>query len=107
MVGNRLRVFKDPESETAIIRVQRSVAKMLSQMLPFIKEHRKRSILLQTLHVTGTLRACQKFRLKYERRCLLSLLKSSQSEAERKVIQESLMRCATTPEEDSDIEVDE
>ncbi|XP_071849344.1 ribonuclease P/MRP protein subunit POP5-like isoform X2 [Apostichopus japonicus] len=94
IVGNRLRVIKvNSHSKTAIVRVQHRATRMLSQLLPFIKQHQKTDVIIQTLHVTGTVATCQKALIKYERRTLLELLRNTTNKDHRKKIQEALLSC--------------
>ncbi|PIK59803.1 putative ribonuclease P/MRP protein subunit POP5 [Apostichopus japonicus] len=91
LVGKVIKV--NSHSKTAIVRVQHRATRMLSQLLPFIKQHQKTDVIIQTLHVTGTVATCQKALIKYERRTLLELLRNTTNKDHRKKIQEALLSC--------------
>lgn len=71
--------------------------------LPFItslenKGHRY-PCFLNTLHVGGTIRTCQKFLIQYNRRQLLILLQNCTDEGEREAIQKSVTKSCLLEEE--------
>ncbi|KAK1328710.1 hypothetical protein QTO34_012285 [Cnephaeus nilssonii] len=77
--------------------------------LPFIthlenKGHRY-PCFLNTLHVGGTIRTCQKFLIQYNRRQLLILLQNCTDEGEREAIQKSVTRSCLLEEEPGEEEL--
>ncbi|XP_007525333.1 ribonuclease P/MRP protein subunit POP5 [Erinaceus europaeus] len=79
-----------------LLRCRKEFYQLLSSALPFItylenKGHRY-PCFLNTLHVGGTIRTCQKFLIQYNRRQLLILLQNCRNEGEREAIQKSVTR---------------
>ncbi|XP_057619882.1 ribonuclease P/MRP protein subunit POP5 isoform X1 [Chionomys nivalis] len=76
-----------------LLRCRKEFYRLLWSALPFIthlesKGHRY-SCFLNTLHVGGTIRTCQKFLIRYNRRQLLPLLQNCTDEGERETIKKS------------------
>lgn len=79
-----------------LLRCRKEFYQLLWSALPFIthlesKGHRY-SCFLNTLHVGGTIRTCQKFLIQYNRRQLLMLLQNCTDEGEREAIKKSVSR---------------
>ncbi|XP_030192725.1 ribonuclease P/MRP protein subunit POP5 [Lynx canadensis] len=79
-----------------LLRCRKEFYQLVCSALPFItylenKGHRY-PCFLNTLHVGGTIRTCQKFLIRYNRRQLLMLLQNCSDEGEREAIQKSVTR---------------
>ncbi|XP_047552896.1 ribonuclease P/MRP protein subunit POP5 isoform X1 [Lutra lutra] len=93
-----------------LLRCRKEFYHLVCSALPFItylenKGHRY-PCFLNTLHVGGTIRTCQKFLIHYNRRQLLILLQNCTDEGERQAIQKSVARSCLL-EERSDEEFSE
>lgn len=93
-----------------LLRCRKEFYHLVCSALPFItylenKGHRY-PCFLNTLHVGGTIRTCQKFLIHYNRRQLLILLQNCTDEGERQAIQKSVTRSCLL-EERSDEEFSE
>ncbi|KFW82505.1 Ribonuclease P/MRP protein subunit POP5, partial [Manacus vitellinus] len=77
--------------------------RLLCAALPFVRYLESRAqrypCALNTLHVGGTIRTCQKFLIQYNRRQLLMLLQNCTNEEERQCIRKSLLSCSLTEEQ--------
>ncbi|XP_066116517.1 ribonuclease P/MRP protein subunit POP5 isoform X1 [Saccopteryx bilineata] len=79
-----------------LLRCRKEFYQLVWSALPFItqlenKGHRY-PCFLNTLHVGGTIRTCQKFLIQYNRRQLLILLQNCTDEGEREAIQKSITK---------------
>ncbi|XP_006865500.1 PREDICTED: ribonuclease P/MRP protein subunit POP5 [Chrysochloris asiatica] len=86
-----------------LLRCRKDFYQLVWSALPFItylenKGHRY-PCFLNTLHVGGTIRTCQKFLIQYNRRQLLILLQNCPDEGERKAIRKSVTRSCLLEEE--------
>ncbi|KAB1255271.1 Ribonuclease P/MRP protein subunit POP5 [Camelus dromedarius] len=86
-----------------LLRCRKEFYRLVWSALPFItclenKGHRY-PCFLNTLHVGGTIRTCQKFLIQYNRRQLLILLQNCTDEGEREAIQKSVTRSCFLEEE--------
>ncbi|XP_076778634.1 ribonuclease P/MRP protein subunit POP5 isoform X2 [Arvicanthis niloticus] len=79
-----------------LLRCRKDFYQLVWSALPFItylenKGHRY-PCFFNTLHVGGTIRTCQKFLIRYNRRQLLVLLQNCTDEGEREAIKKSVSR---------------
>ncbi|KFQ71598.1 Ribonuclease P/MRP protein subunit POP5, partial [Phaethon lepturus] len=88
---------------TVLLRCRKDSYRLLCSALPFVRQLENRNqrypCSLNTLHVGGTIRTCQKFLIQYNRRQLLTLLQNCTNEEERRCIQKSLLSCSLTEEQ--------
>ncbi|KFO15176.1 Ribonuclease P/MRP protein subunit POP5, partial [Balearica regulorum gibbericeps] len=88
---------------TVLLRCRKDSYRLLCSALPFVRQLESRAqrypCFLNTLHVGGTIRTCQKFLIQYNRRQLLMLLQNCTNEEERQCIQKSLLSCSITEEQ--------
>ncbi|XP_022095807.1 ribonuclease P/MRP protein subunit POP5-like [Acanthaster planci] len=91
--------YLNPHTGVMLIRVRRQNQKILSTTLPFIKSVAGYPVTVRTLHISGTIRCCQKFLIKYNRRQLVVLLKQCKTKEERQQVKDSIRRCTLKPEE--------
>ncbi|NXJ39942.1 POP5 protein, partial [Ciconia maguari] len=88
---------------TVLLRCRKDSYRLLCSALPFVRQLESRNLrypcFLNTLHVGGTIRTCQKFLIQYNRRQLLMLLQNCTNEEERQCIQKSLLSCSLTEEQ--------
>ncbi|XP_036210360.1 ribonuclease P/MRP protein subunit POP5 [Myotis myotis] len=92
-----------------LLRCRKEFYQLVWSALPFIthlesKGHRY-PCFLNTLHVGGTIRTCQKFLIQYNRRQLLILLQNCTDEGEREAIQKSVTRSCLLEEEPGEEEL--
>ncbi|XP_008705891.1 ribonuclease P/MRP protein subunit POP5 isoform X1 [Ursus americanus] len=91
-----------------LLRCRKEFYQLVCSALPFItylenKGHRY-PCFLNTLHVGGTIRTCQKFLINYNRRQLLMLLQNC-TEEEREAIQKSVTRSCLLEERSDEEEL--
>ncbi|XP_030814596.1 ribonuclease P/MRP protein subunit POP5 isoform X2 [Camarhynchus parvulus] len=88
---------------TVLLRCRKDSYRLLCSALPFVRHLESRGqrypCFLNTLHVGGTIRTCQKFLIQYNRTQLLRLLQNCTNEEERQCIQKSLLSCSLTEEQ--------
>ncbi|XP_071619030.1 ribonuclease P/MRP protein subunit POP5 isoform X1 [Heliangelus exortis] len=88
---------------TVLLRCRKDSHRLLCSALPFVRQLESRNqrypCALNTLHVGGTIRTCQKFLIQYNRRQLLTLLQNCTNEEERRCIQKSLLSCSLKEEQ--------
>ncbi|NWX14359.1 POP5 protein, partial [Aegotheles bennettii] len=88
---------------TVLLRCRKDSHRLLCSALPFVRQLESRNqrypCALNTLHVGGTIRTCQKFLIQYNRRQLLMLLQNCTNEEERRSIEKSLLSCSLTEEQ--------
>ncbi|NXT45734.1 POP5 protein, partial [Pluvianellus socialis] len=88
---------------TVLLRCRKDFSRLLCSALPFVRQLEGRNqrypCALNTLHVGGTIRTCQKFLIQYNRRQLLMLLQNCTNEEERRCVQKSLLSCSLTEEQ--------
>uniref|UniRef100_A0A8C3E6B2 Ribonuclease P/MRP protein subunit POP5 n=1 Tax=Corvus moneduloides TaxID=1196302 RepID=A0A8C3E6B2_CORMO len=89
---------------TVLLRCRKDSYGLLCSALPFVRYLESRAqrypCFLNTLHVGGTIRTCQKFLIQYNRTQLLRLLQNCTTEGEeRQCIQKSLLSCFLTEEQ--------
>ncbi|XP_066187394.1 ribonuclease P/MRP protein subunit POP5 isoform X2 [Sylvia atricapilla] len=88
---------------TVLLRCRKDSYRLLCSALPFVRHLESRAqrypCCLNTLHVGGTIRTCQKFLIQYNRTQLLKLLQNCTNEEERQCIQKSLLSCSLTEEQ--------
>ncbi|XP_075575073.1 ribonuclease P/MRP protein subunit POP5 [Pelecanus crispus] len=88
---------------TVLLRCRKDSYRLLCSALPFVRQlesrHQRYPCFLNTLHVGGTIRTCQKFLIHYNRRQLLMLLQNCTNEEERLCIQKSLLSCSLAEEQ--------
>ncbi|NXF19300.1 POP5 protein, partial [Rhodinocichla rosea] len=88
---------------TVLLRCRKDSYRLLCSALPFVRHLESRGqrypCCLNTLHVGGTIRTCQKFLIQYNRTQLLRLLQNCTNEEERQCIQKSLLSCSLTEEQ--------
>ncbi|KAI5235274.1 ribonuclease P/MRP protein subunit POP5 [Manis pentadactyla] len=79
-----------------LLRCRKEFYQLLWSALPFItyleNKGNRYACFLNTIHVGGTIRTCQKFLINYNRRQLLILLQNCTDEGEREAIQKSVTR---------------
>ncbi|XP_038059390.1 ribonuclease P/MRP protein subunit POP5-like [Patiria miniata] len=92
--------YLNPDTGVMMIRVRRQNQKILSTTLPFIKSVASFPVTMRTLHISGTIRSCQKFLVKYNRRQLVVLLRQCRTKEERQKVRESIRRCTLEQEEE-------
>lgn len=56
------------------MRIDRSNASMLLTAMPFVLKIGKQSAMLQTLHVGGSMRSCEKMLIRYHKSSIISAL---------------------------------
>ncbi|XP_014749924.1 PREDICTED: ribonuclease P/MRP protein subunit POP5 [Sturnus vulgaris] len=88
---------------TVLLRCRKDSYRLLCSALPFVRSLESRAqrypCFLNTLHVGGTIRTCQKFLIQYNRTQLLRLLQNCTNEEERQSVQKSLLSCSLTEEQ--------
>ncbi|NXU02725.1 POP5 protein, partial [Buphagus erythrorhynchus] len=88
---------------TVLLRCRKDSYRLLCSALPFVRSLESRAhrypCFLNTLHVGGTIRTCQKFLIQYNRTQLLRLLQNCTNEEERQCVQKSLLSCSLTEEQ--------
>ncbi|NXK56689.1 POP5 protein, partial [Chauna torquata] len=88
---------------TVLLRCRKDFHRLLCSALPLVRQLEGRSqrsaCFLNTLHVGGTIRSCQKFLIQYNRRQLLMLLQNCTNEEERQCIRQSVLSCSLTEEQ--------
>ncbi|KAL2298554.1 hypothetical protein Nmel_015556, partial [Mimus melanotis] len=88
---------------TVLLRCRKDSYRLLCSALPFVRSLESRaqrySCFLNTLHVGGTIRTCQKFLIQYNRTQLLRLLQNCTNAEERQCVQKSLLSCSLTEEQ--------
>ncbi|XP_004611141.1 ribonuclease P/MRP protein subunit POP5 [Sorex araneus] len=94
-----------------LLRCRKEFYQLVWSALPFItylenKGHRY-PCFLNTLHVGGTIRTCQKFLIQYNRRQLLVLLQHCTDPGEREAIQKSVTRSCLLEEGSGEEELSE
>ncbi|KAF6082553.1 POP5-like protein, ribonuclease P/MRP subunit [Phyllostomus discolor] len=92
-----------------LLRCRKDFYQLVWSALPFIthlenKGHRY-PCFLNTLHVGGTIRTCQKFLIQYNRRQLLILLQNCTDEGEREAIQKSVTKSCLLDRESGEEEL--
>ncbi|XP_022266150.1 ribonuclease P/MRP protein subunit POP5 isoform X1 [Canis lupus familiaris] len=92
-----------------LLRCRKEFYQLVCSALPFItylenKGHRY-PCFLNTLHVGGTIRTCQKFLIRYNRRQLLILLQNCTDEGEREAIQKSVTKSCLLEERSDEEEL--
>uniref|UniRef100_A0A672UB13 POP5 homolog, ribonuclease P/MRP subunit n=1 Tax=Strigops habroptila TaxID=2489341 RepID=A0A672UB13_STRHB len=106
--GSRPRVcpavkYLNAYTGTVLLRCRKDSYRLLCSALPFVRQLESRNqrypCFLNTLHVGGTIRTCQKFLIEYNRRQLLMLLQNCTNEEERRCVQKSLLSCSLTEEQ--------
>ncbi|XP_071497456.1 ribonuclease P/MRP protein subunit POP5-like isoform X1 [Diadema antillarum] len=96
------------QTDTVLIKIRHRAVKYLTSALPFVKAIGNSPCFLQTLHTAGTIRACQKFLVRYNRRQLAILFKESKTKEEKNAVLDAIQSCAAkekvgqTSWEDSD-----
>nr|XP_054768352.1 ribonuclease P/MRP protein subunit POP5-like [Lytechinus pictus] len=96
------------QTNVVLIKIRHRAIKYLTSSLPFVTSISKIPCCFLTLHVAGTMRACQKFLIKHDRRQLKILFKNSKTQAERNAVLDALKRCQVKeaawvePKDDSD-----
>ncbi|XP_011663713.2 ribonuclease P/MRP protein subunit POP5 [Strongylocentrotus purpuratus] len=81
------------QTNTVLIKVRHRAIRYLTSSLPFVMSISKVPCCFLTLHVAGTMRACQKFLVKHDRRQLTILFKNSKTQTERNTVLDALKRC--------------
>ncbi|KFO70349.1 Ribonuclease P/MRP protein subunit POP5, partial [Cuculus canorus] len=85
-----------------LLRCRKDACGLLCSALPFVRQLESRNqrypCVLNTLHIGGTIRTCQKFLIQYNRRQMLLLLQNCTNEEDRRCIQKSLLSCSLTEE---------
>ncbi|XP_033627946.1 ribonuclease P/MRP protein subunit POP5-like [Asterias rubens] len=82
-----------------MIRVRRHHQKILGSTLPFITSIARCPLSLRTIHVSGTIRSCQKFLVKFNRQQLVVLLRQCKTKEERIQVKESIKKCSVLAKE--------
>ncbi|XP_018412902.1 PREDICTED: ribonuclease P/MRP protein subunit POP5 [Nanorana parkeri] len=81
-----------------LIRCRKDYHQLLWSSLPFITNLENRGqrypCFINTLHIGGTIRTCQKFLIQYNRQQLNLLLKNCTSSNEREAIRKSIASCS-------------
>ncbi|XP_056408281.1 ribonuclease P/MRP protein subunit POP5 [Hyla sarda] len=81
-----------------LLRCRKDVYHLLWSSLPFITSLENRgpryACFINTLHVGGTIRICQKFLIRYNRKQLMLLLKNCTNPEEKEAIQKSIASCS-------------
>lgn len=81
------------QTNTVLIKVRHRAVKFLTSSLPFVQTIAKTPCCFQTLHIAGTIKACQKFLVKHDRRRLTVLYQSSKNQDEKNAVLASIERC--------------
>nr|XP_033811912.1 ribonuclease P/MRP protein subunit POP5 isoform X1 [Geotrypetes seraphini] len=88
------------------IRCRKAFYQLLWSSLPFItcleSWGQRYPCFFNTLHVSGTIRTCQKYLIQYNQKQLLRLLYKSTSDVERKQIESSIRSCSLEAVEDEE-----
>ncbi|NXI74178.1 POP5 protein, partial [Anseranas semipalmata] len=88
---------------TVLLRCRKDFHRLLCSALPLVRQlesrNQRSACFLNTLHVGGTIRSCQKFLIQYNRRQLLMLLQNCTNEEERRCIRQSVLSCSLTEEQ--------
>ncbi|MEE6523553.1 hypothetical protein FKM82_022526, partial [Ascaphus truei] len=96
---------------TVLLRCRKDFYQLLWSSLPFITSLDNRGqrcpCFINTLHVGGTIRTCQKFLIQYNKKQLLRLLQNCTNHEERKAIQQSIASCSLHTVEEAEFSVGE
>ncbi|XP_061174573.1 ribonuclease P/MRP protein subunit POP5-like [Saccostrea echinata] len=76
-----------------MIKVSRDSHKMLQSALFFVRKIGQYEAFFNTLHISGTIRTCQKFYVNYLRRELPQLLKECKTPDEEKEVKRAISSC--------------
>ncbi|XP_053556503.1 ribonuclease P/MRP protein subunit POP5 [Bombina bombina] len=94
-----------------LFRCRKDFHKLLWTSLPFITSldnwGQKCPCFINTLHVAGTIRTCQKFLIQYNKKQLLRLLENCTNNEEKEAIQKSVSSCFLHTVEESEFALDE
>ncbi|KAM4809502.1 ribonuclease P/MRP protein subunit POP5 [Rhinophrynus dorsalis] len=91
-----------------LLRCRKDFYQLLWTSIPFITSLDNRGqrcpCFINTLHVGGTIRSCQKFLIQYNKNQLQLLLKNCTNAEERQAIQKSIASCSLQAVEETDTE---
>ncbi|XP_040206154.1 ribonuclease P/MRP protein subunit POP5 [Rana temporaria] len=91
-----------------LLRCRKDYHQFLWSSLPFITSLENRGqrypCLINTLHVAGTIRSCQKFLIQYNRQQLNRLLKNCTTPSEKEAIRKSIASCSLQNVEEPEYE---
>ncbi|CAG5131660.1 unnamed protein product [Candidula unifasciata] len=74
-----------------IIRVERKHLNIVASSVVFIKKVASHNIIMKTLHVGGSIRACQKFLISYHKKNLPLLYSGCETEEQRAKVMQSIV----------------
>ncbi|XP_072271600.1 ribonuclease P/MRP protein subunit POP5 [Pyxicephalus adspersus] len=93
------------------IRSLKNYHKILGSSLPFITSLENRGqrypCFINTLHIAGTIRSCQRFLIQYNREQLDRLLRNCTNPSEKENIRQSIVSCTLKSVEESEFTEDE
>ncbi|KAM3939552.1 ribonuclease P/MRP protein subunit POP5 [Leptodactylus fuscus] len=94
-----------------LLRCRKEFQQLVGSSLPFITSLDNRgqryACFINTLHIGGTIRTCQKFLIQYNRKQLILLLKNCSNPEERDAIQRSIASCSLQEVEEPELSADE
>ncbi|XP_073510297.1 ribonuclease P/MRP protein subunit POP5 [Phyllobates terribilis] len=94
-----------------LLRCRKAFHQLLWSSLPFITRLEYRGqrypCFINTIHVGGTIRTCQKFLIRYNRRQLALLLKNCTNPEEKRAIQKSIESCSLENIQEPEFSADE
>lgn len=93
--------YLNSSTGVVVIRVRRGCQDLVLTTLPFIKSIRGTQASFRTLHLSGTIRSCQKFLIRYHTQQLQKLLSHCTDPDLRKNIVESLKNVTQVCQEDT------
>jgi len=76
-----------------LLRVRRGLHHMLIQSLMFVNKLNNQDVFLHTLHISGTIRSCEKFLVRYHYWQLPVLLRDCTTAEERYKVEQSMKKC--------------
>ncbi|BFZ18277.1 hypothetical protein BsWGS_21316 [Bradybaena similaris] len=79
------------KTNIAIIRVERKHLSIVASSVVFIKKVGSHSIIMKTLHVGGSIRACQKFLIDYHKKNLPLLYSGCETDEQRAKVMQSIV----------------
>nr|KAG5698880.1 hypothetical protein BaRGS_006774 [Batillaria attramentaria] len=82
-----------------IIRAKRDFYRMAQTALTFVKKIGNHDAFLHTMHIGGTIRACQKFLIRHHRQHLPLLYKECPTQEERDKVQQALLTACVNMEQ--------
>ncbi|KAK5644726.1 hypothetical protein RI129_006026 [Pyrocoelia pectoralis] len=88
--------YFNERTRIAIVRARHGPHKLITSVLPFVKEVDKKKVSLVTLYTGATMRQCFKFILNHQQKKINEICSTLQSEEEKVAIKEALLKFNST-----------